>query len=69
MSVVASAARSIPSAMIVMWLSRAKEMFTWESVADTLSGVYARVARIDVADEGEPYVNDNARLAAGGAST
>jgi D-inositol-3-phosphate glycosyltransferase len=49
-------------------LSRAKAMFTWESVSDTLSGVYARVARIDVADEGGSHANDNARLAAGGAS-
>ncbi|SAL38338.1 transferase [Caballeronia udeis] len=52
-------------------LARAKEMFTWESVADTLSGIYARVAKIDVAANAGPHAHNGAhdvRLAAGGAS-
>lgn len=61
-------------------LARAREMFTWESVADKLNGVYARVAGIDMADDRELHANDNAhdaqhdtphdtRMAAGGASS
>jgi glycosyltransferase involved in cell wall biosynthesis len=52
-------------------LARAKEMFTWESVADTLSEVYARVAGIDVTADEAPRAHDNAHdawLATGGAS-
>lgn len=52
-------------------LARAKEMFTWESVADTLSEVYARVAGIDVAADAARHAYNNvhdAWLATGGAS-
>jgi len=50
-------------------LTRAKEMFTWESVADKLSCVYARVAGIDVATAAGPNATENAhnsRFATGG---
>lgn len=49
-------------------LVRAREMFTWESVADTLAGVYARVAGINVSADTATQANINTRLAAGGAS-
>jgi hypothetical protein len=43
-------------------------MFTWESVADTLAGVYARVAGINVSADTATQANINTWLAAGGAS-
>jgi glycosyltransferase involved in cell wall biosynthesis len=49
-------------------LERAREMFTWESVADTLAGVYARVAGINVSADTATQANINTWLAAGGAS-